>query len=43
MSHMYADALTTQPEFSYITYSTSRHEQNGDIINFAHFEEVNLV
>ena len=28
---------------SYILYATSSHEQTGDIINFAQFEEVGLV
>ena len=28
-----------QPDVSYITYSTSYHEQTGNIITFARFEE----
>ena len=32
-----------QPEVSYIQYATSFHEQTGNIITFAHFEEGNLV
>ena len=31
-----------RPEVSYIPYSTSYHEQTGEIITFAHFEEDNL-
>ena len=32
-----------QPSVSYIPCATSSHEQNGNIISFAQFEEVNLV
>ena len=32
-----------QSEVSYIPYATSSHEQTGDIITFAHFEEGGLV
>ena len=32
-----------QPEVSYILYATSYHEQTGDIITFAQFEESNSV
>ena len=32
-----------QPAFSYILYATSSHEQTGDIITFAHFEDKKLV
>ena len=32
-----------RPEVLYIPYATSYNEQNGDIINFAHFEEGYLV
>ena len=31
------------PTVLYIPYATSYHEQNGDIITFSHFEEVDLV
>ena len=31
-----------RPSVSYILYSTSSHEQTGDIITFANFEEHNL-
>ena len=34
-SHPYLKSLATRPELLYITYATSSHEQNGDIINFA--------
>ena len=42
-SRPYLEALAMQPLVSYIPYTTSSHEQNGDIITFAQFEEVNLV
>ena len=32
-----------QPQFLYIPYATSSHEQTGDIINYAQFEEDDLV
>ena len=32
-----------QPALLFILYATSYHEQTGDIINFAQFEEGNLV
>ena len=32
-----------RPKISYITYATSSHEQTGIIINFAQFEEGNVV
>ena len=35
--------LDLRPEVSYILYDTSSHEQTGDIIPFAQFEECNLV
>ena len=43
MSRPYSEALATQPTVSYIPYATSSHEKTGNIITFAHFEEVNLV
>ena len=43
MSSPYSEALKTQPEVLYITYTTSSHEKTGDIITFSHFEEENLV
>ena len=43
MSHSYSGALALQPEFSYIPYATSSHEQTGNIITFAQFKNVNLV
>ena len=42
-SHPYSEALAIQPEVSYIPYTTSSHEQTGDIITFTQFEEGNLV
>ena len=42
-SRPYSEALTVQPEVSYIPYATSSHEKNGDIIIFAQFEEGNLL
>ena len=42
-SRLYSEALATRPAVSYIPYATSSHEQTGDIITFAQFEEVNLV
>ena len=38
----YSEALAMQPSVSYIPYATSSHEQNGNIITFAKFEEGNL-
>ena len=35
----YSDAIIIRPEVSYIPYDTSSHEQTGDIITFAQFEE----
>ena len=32
-----------RPSVSYITYATSSHEQTGNIIHFAQFEEGGLV
>ena len=32
-----------QPEVSYIPYTTSSHENTGNILNFAQFEEGGLV
>ena len=43
MSRPYLEALAMWPEVSYILYATSYHEQTGDIITFAQFEEGNLV
>ena len=42
-SHPYSEALAIQPEVSYIPYTTSSHEQTGNIITFAEFEEGDLV
>ena len=42
-SHTYSEALDMKPEVLYISYDTSCHEQTFDIINFAHFEEGNLL
>ena len=43
MSLPYSESLAIQPEVLYITYTTQSHEQTGNIITFAHFEEGNLV
>ena len=42
-SHPYSEALTMRPSVSYILYTTSSHEQTGNIITFEKFEEVDLV
>ena len=39
----YSESLTMQPVVSYIPNATSYYEQTGNIINFAQFEEGNLV
>ena len=38
-SRLYSDALAIQQAALYIPYGTSSHEQNGNIITFAQFEE----
>ena len=43
MSHPYSESLTVEPSVLYILYATSSHEQTGNIIIFAQFEEVNSV
>ena len=35
----YSEALAMQPAVSYILYATSSHEQTGNVITFAQFEE----
>ena len=42
-SFPYSESLTMQPVVSYIPNATSYYEQTGNIINFAQFEEGNLV
>ena len=42
-SRPYSEALAMQPSVSQIMYGTSSHKLTGDIINFAHFEEGDLV
>ena len=42
MSCPYSEALAMRPAVSYIPYATSYHEQTGNIITFAQFEEGNL-
>ena len=42
-SHMYSEALATRPEVSHIVYTTSSHEQTGNIITFEQFEEGGLM
>ena len=42
-SRPYSEALAMQLSVLYITYTTSSHEQTGDIITFAKFEEGNLL
>ena len=39
----YFEALSMRPAVSYIPYTTSSHEQTGDIITFSQFEEGDLV
>ena len=43
MPRLYSEAIATQPAVSYIPYATSSHEQTGNIIHFAQFEEGGLV
>ena len=43
MSCPYSEALAMRPAVSYIPYATSSHEQTGDIITFAQFEEGGLL
>ena len=43
MSRLYLEAFDIWSAVSYICYATSSHEQTGDIITFAQFEEGNLV
>ena len=38
-SLLYSEALDMWPEVLYILYSTSYHEETGDIITFSQFEE----
>ena len=40
---MYSEALAILPSVLYILCVTLSHEQTGDIITFAQFEEGNLV
>ena len=42
-SHLYIESLAVQPSVLYIPYATPSHEQTGNIITFANFEEGNLV
>ena len=42
-SHPYSEALAMQSVVLYIPYTTSSHEQTGDIITFAQFEEGDLL
>ena len=42
-SILYSEALSVQSEISHIPYATSSHEQTGDVITFAQFEEGWLV
>ena len=42
-SHLYLEALYMHPEVLYIGYAASSHEQIGDMITFAQFEEGGLV
>ena len=41
MSRPYSEALAMWMAVSYILYTTSSHEHTGNVIAFAHFEEVN--
>ena len=41
--HLYSESLDMQPEVLYIKYTTSYHEQTGNIITFAQFEDGGLV
>ena len=40
---MYSESLAIRTAVLYIMYAKSYHEQTGDIITFAQFEEGNLV
>ena len=40
-SHPYHEAMVTCPSVSFIPFATSSHEQTGDVIMFAQFEEGN--
>ena len=42
-SHTYSEALLTRPSVLHIPYAPSYHEQTGNIITFAQFEEGDLV
>ena len=42
-SRLYSESLSMHPAVSYIPYGTSSHEQTGNIITFAQFEERNSV
>ena len=39
MSRPYSETIAMQPAVSYILYTASSHEQTGDLITFALFEE----
>ena len=42
-SRLYSETLSMKPSVLYISYTTLSHERSFNIINFAQFEEGNLV
>ena len=42
-SRTYSEAMAMRPAVTYTLYATSSKEQTGDVINFAQFEEGNIL
>ena len=40
MSRLYSEAMAMRPAVTYTPYATSSKEKTGNVITFAHFEEV---